>query len=86
MVRSLLTPRFEQRNGCSRGPPTIRPGAVVKRGSDAPVSENGLDHPGIGTEICQFIAEGVAAAMQGQARRDFSIPLQPQDKGTKRLP
>jgi hypothetical protein len=48
IVRSLLTPRFEQCNGCRRGLPSIRPGAVVERGSHAPAAENGLDHPGIG--------------------------------------
>ena len=50
------------------------------------MAENGLDYPGVGTEVRQFITEGVAAAMQGQTRRNASIPLQPQHKGMKRLP
>jgi len=86
IVRSLPRPLFEQFDGGRRRPPAIRPSAVVKRGGHAPVAENGLDHPGVGTEVCQLVAAGVAAAMQGQARSDLPIPLQPQDKGTKCLP
>jgi len=86
IVRSLPRPLFEQFDGGGRRPPTIRPGAAVKRGGHAPVAENGLDHAGVGTEVCQFVTESVAAAMESQTRRDLPIPLEPQDKGTKCLP
>jgi len=47
----------------------------MTRGGHTTVAEDGLDHPGVGTEVCQFIAKGVAATMQSQPRRDLAIPL-----------
>jgi hypothetical protein len=44
-----------------------------------------LDHPGVGTQIREFVTQGMAAAMEGKARRNLPIPFKSQDKSAKRL-
>jgi hypothetical protein len=48
-------------------------------------SGHALDHPGVGTQIREFVTQSMAAAMEGKARRNLPIPFKSQDKSAKRL-
>ena len=55
----------------------------MKRSGHAPVPQNGLNYSGIGTEVCQFVAEGVTTnndkidRLAGELRRELDERVSP---------